>query len=646
MISREVISAVRDHMRIEEVVGDYVTLKRKGQNEWACCPFHQEKSPSFSVAPAKGIYKCFGCGKAGDAITFIMEIEGVGYTEAIKVLAKKYGIEVVETAPDPGAVQEQNERESLLIVMNYANRFFQDQLNKGEEGTAIGKSYFVERGYHESTIQTFQLGFAPTAGDALYKSATQQGYKEEHLLAAGLISDKEGRKYDRFRGRVTFPIQNLSGKVIAFGARILTSDKNQPKYLNSPETLLYHKSQILYGISQARQAIRQHDECYLVEGYTDVLTLHQAGVQNVVASSGTSLTLEQIRLIKRYTNNVTVLYDGDNAGIKASFRGIDLLLQESMNVRAVSFPQGEDPDSYCRKVGPTAFVAYLKAEVTDFLAFTLKLKLTETGSDPLKKAEIISDIVASIALIEDAIKRAVYIKECAKLLDIGEEVLLAELNKRLIKKRKEQQKEQQGQNSGILESLKVTSSTPSVAPDYEALLPKKDLRVGYEREIVRLLLSYGHLELDEGRYLFSYLMEELSDVLFADESYARLMHEYLHQMEYSPGENLSNYFVSSDDKELQKLSIDLLTQKYEISKRWINYEIEVPLEQDILTHVVMTTLIRLKWQHVRKLLEDNLLQLEHPENVEQEEISQKIHLELKRTEKQLAEKLGIVIYKS
>lgn len=640
MIGREVIDQIKETARIEDVVGDYVSLKRKGQNQWACCPFHHEKSPSFSVSPSKGIFKCFGCGKSGDSVGFIMEIEGLGYLEAIKLLGKKYGIEVKEEEQSSEAQQAQNEREAQLIVMSFAGKYYQGQLLEEDEGNAIGLSYFRERGFNDQTIETFQLGYSPGSGQALFQAAKAKGYQEKVMLEAGLLSESNGRVYDRFRGRVMFPIHNVSGKVIAFGARMMGNDKSQPKYLNSPETLLYQKKSILYGIFQARQAIRQKDNCYLTEGYTDVLSLHQAGVINVVASSGTSLTEEQIRLIKRYTDNVTVLYDGDQAGIKASFRGIDLLLQEGLNVRAVTFPDGDDPDSYCRKVGPAAFQSYLQDEVRDFMSFMLGIKMSEAGRDPLKKAEIVGDIVSSIALIADTIKRAVYIKECATQLQMAEEVLITELNKKLIKRRKEdKQRKELDLPDGV-----VTAATALDHSQFHTFtLGSPDLRSGYEREICRLLLSYGHISVEEGRYVVDYLFEETGDVPFMSGVYQEFMQEYQSEAMLQPGLDLSQYFTAHERETIRKLAIELLSVRYEVSEAWKEHAIEVPKEQDILSHVVVTTVLRLKWQHIRKLIEENQRVLQGLQLDEEVELHQKIHFELKQTERELAEKLGIVV---
>jgi DNA primase len=382
-IREDTIQEIKSQVDIVDVISDFVNLKKSGSNYKALSPFTNEKTPSFFVSPSKEIYKCFSSGKGGDALNFIMEIEGINYVEALQYLAKKYGIEVKETEETDEEILVHNERESLFIVLSYARDYFVKSLWEHPEGQSVGLSYFKERGFDDSTIKKFELGYSLESWDAFYQDALDQKYQEDTLEKAGLIVKKEGKIYDRFRGRVMFPIHNLTGKPIAFGARILTGEKNQPKYINSPETPVYHKSQILYGIYQGRQAIRQKDNCYLVEGYTDVISLHRVGVDNVVASSGTSLTDGQIKIIKRYTNNITVLFDGDEAGIKASLRGIDMILQSGLNVRAVMFPEGEDPDSYARKIGPAGFRDYLKDHTRDFISFKTGLFAREAQQDPI-----------------------------------------------------------------------------------------------------------------------------------------------------------------------------------------------------------------------------------------------------------------------
>ncbi|HQO87129.1 MAG TPA: DNA primase, partial [Bacteroidia bacterium] len=434
MIPKETVELIIETSRIEEVVGDFVSLKKRGANLLGLCPFHNEKTPSFTVSPAKGIYKCFGCGKAGDSVRFMMEHEAFTYPEALRYLAEKYKITIEETIPTVEEIQKQDERESLFVLYSFAQKFFSEKLFNTEEGRAIGLSYFNERGFNEAVIEKFQLGYAPDQWDALSQAVTENKFNRQLYEKSGLAVVKEQEQdsqkvYDRFRGRVIFPIHNLSGRVIAFGARQLANDPKSPKYINSPETDIYHKSKSLYGISFARKSIIQHDECFLVEGYTDVVSLFQAGVENVVASSGTSLTPEQIRLIARFTGNITILYDGDPAGIKASLRGIDLILEEGLNVKVVLFPDGDDPDSFARKNSTIQLIDYISKNAVDFIGFKTSLLLEEVANDPVRKAALIRDIVESISRIPDGIKRSLYTSQCATQMDVPEQVLITELNK-------------------------------------------------------------------------------------------------------------------------------------------------------------------------------------------------------------------------
>ncbi|NTW25486.1 MAG: DNA primase, partial [Lentimicrobium sp.] len=434
MIPRDTIQSIIDTANIEEVVGDFVQLKKRGVNLLGLCPFHNERTPSFTVSPAKGIYKCFGCGKAGNSVNFVMEHEKYSYPEALRYLANKYGIEIEEQEPSPEERQLDTERDSLFSLNLFAQKFYTQTLHESEEGKAIGLSYFIERGFREDIIQKFQLGYSPQAWDAFTQFALKNGYAEKHLVDSGLTISKDGKLYDRFRERVMFPIHNLTGKVIGFGGRILTSDKTKPKYVNSPESEVYNKSKSLYGIWLARNSIVARDNCFLVEGYTDVISLNQAGIENVVASSGTSLTTEQIKLISKYTRNITILYDGDPAGIKASFRGIDMILEQGMNVKIVLFPDGEDPDSYARKHRSADVEAFIATASSDFIAFKTRLLLGETNNDPIKKAGLIHEIIQTISLIPDTIIRPLYIRECSEIMGIAEQTLMTELNRLLGKK--------------------------------------------------------------------------------------------------------------------------------------------------------------------------------------------------------------------
>jgi DNA primase len=444
LISRDTIEEIRNRLDIVDVISDFVSLKKAGQNYKALSPFANEKTPSFFVVPAKGIFKDFSSGKGGDAITFVMEHEKMSYSESLRYLAKKYGVEIKEDKQSDESKAALSEREGLYILMNFAKDYYHTQLLTSEEGMSIGLSYFRERGFNDRTIGKFELGYALNGWENFSEEAIAKGYNKELLEKTGLTVKKEEgtekeRSYDRFRGRVIFPVHNISGKVIAFGARMLGKEKNQPKYINSPETEIYHKSDVLYGLYQAKNAIRQQDVCYLVEGYTDVISLHQADVENVVSSSGTALTESQIKLIRRFTENITVLFDGDTAGIKAALRGIDMILKGGLNVRVVLFPDGEDPDSYSRKVGTTEFQKFLSDHTQDFVSFKAGLFASQSAGDPIKKAESIKEIVTSIAQIPDPVKRSVYIQETSSLLKIPEEVLLSELNKILIQERRKTQ---------------------------------------------------------------------------------------------------------------------------------------------------------------------------------------------------------------
>lgn len=628
----ETIQQIRERVEIEEVVSDFVSLKRKGQNLWACCPFHNEKTPSFSVAPNKGIYKCFGCGAAGDAIQFVMDIEGVNYIDALKYLARKYGIEIQEEELDATELQAQNEKESLHIVLGFAGKYFQDLLWEHPDGKAIGLSYFKERGYHEKIIKKFELGYAIEAWDGLVKAAEQKGYNKELLEKAGLVINKEDRYYDRFRGRVIFPIHSVSGKVIAFGARILKTEKNQPKYINSPETPVYHKSNILYGMHQARQAIRQAENCYLVEGYTDVISMHLAGVENVVASSGTSLTEEQIKLIGRYTDNITVLFDGDAAGMKASLRGIDMILEKGLNVRIVIFPEGEDPDSFSKKLGSTAFADYLKEKAEDFISYKTALYTREAGNDPIKRAETIKEIVGSIAKVPDPIKRAVYLKQCSDLLGMEEGLLITELNKLL---RQGAKKEPRQADIAQEEAVQVPETVPEHDP--EAIISLQ------ERESIRLLINYGFTEVGGNGRVYEYLLNELEEIEFQTPLYREILE--LYKSLVATGKSPDPETLMQEGRpEIKQEVINLISEKYEISENWKSkFKIYVPEERQILDSVIYTNVLRLKFRVVQKLIGQNMKDLRQAEDFEEQERLLDVHIGLKAYEKELAAHLGIVV---
>ncbi|MBN3519669.1 DNA primase [Algoriphagus lutimaris] len=642
-ISKLTTEKVKERVDIVEVVGDYVPLKKKGQNMWACCPFHNEKSPSFSISPAKQIYKCFGCGKAGDPIQFVMDIEGVGFTEAIRHLAGKYGIEVEEDKErTPEQDQAQSERESLYIALGFARDFFVKNLQT-PEGKSIGLSYFKERGFSPVIIEKFDLGYALDGWDHLLKAAKSAGFQEEILLKAGLILQKEGdasRVYDRFRGRVTFTIHNIGGKPIGFGARILTKDKSQPKYINSPETAVYHKSDVLYGMFQAKKAIREKDNCYLVEGYTDVVSLHLSGIENVVASSGTSLTEGQIKLIKRFTDQVTVLYDGDSAGIKASLRGIDLLLEGGLNVKAVVFPDGEDPDSYSRKVGSQAFQDYLEQNSRDFIGFKIGLYKDEFVKNPIRKAEVIREVIQSIGKIPDPIIRSVYAKEAATLLEVEEDVIHTELNKSLLKTQKDhynQQQEPQVPETGFEEFLPTEEKTQF-----------SDILKVQEREMVRLLINYGWETLDqEELHLCDYLLAETQDLEFETPVYEKILLTYRQILRRGEVPSV-DLFIRQKDEEMRQEIIDLITPRHEISNHWHErHQIFINTESDNLSLTGFKSILRLKRRVVQKMMEEAKQKIKSAESDQEADVKidelQKIYFELKKVQLEIDKELGIVI---
>ncbi|EOZ98315.1 DNA primase [Indibacter alkaliphilus LW1] len=640
-ISRATTEKVKERADIEDVVNDYVPLKKKGQNLWACCPFHNEKSPSFSVSPAKQIYKCFGCGKAGDPIQFVMDIEGVGFNEAIRHLAQKYGIEVEEDKEQtPEAVQAHNERESLYIALGYARDFFVKSLHS-EEGKSIGLSYFKERGFNQNIIEKFDLGYALNGWSHLHEAAKADGFSDEILLKSGLILQKEGdpqRLYDRFRGRVIFTIHNLGGKPVGFGARILTQDKKQPKYINSPETEVYHKSDILYGIFQAKKSIREKDNCYLVEGYTDVISMHLAGIENVVASSGTSLTESQIKLIKRFSDNITVLYDGDAAGIKASLRGIDMILEGGLNVKAVVFPNGEDPDSYARKVGSSAFKDYLESKAQDFISFKIGLYAEETANDPIKQANLIKEVVQSLGKIPDPIIRTVYIRKSADLLGIDEDIIQAELNKIYLKGKKDQYfKEQQQTQETPIEDLLIASKEPTISDKLQL----------QEREMLRLLVNYGFEKVSDELHVCEYLLQETEDLKFETPVYQKILKMYQEAL----SQNIlpqPDFFLHHDDSEVKKEAINLITRKYELSTLWESrFQIFTSNEADDLAKTVYDSILHLKKKVVKKLMEEAKVKIKEveEENLTEDILNERlsVYMELKNYQVEIDRQLGIVI---
>lgn len=645
MISRDTIEEIRNRLDIVDVISDFVSLKKAGQNYKALSPFANEKTPSFFVVPAKGIFKDFSSGKGGDAITFVMEHEKMSYSESLRYLAKKYGVEIKEDRQSDESKAALSEREGLYILMNFAKDYYHTQLLTNEEGMSIGLSYFRERGFNDRTINKFELGYALNGWENFSEEAIAKGYNKELLEKTGLIVKKEEgtekeRSYDRFRGRVIFPVHNISGKVIAFGARMLGKEKNQPKYINSPETEIYHKSDVLYGLYQAKNAIRQQDVCYLVEGYTDVISLHQADVENVVSSSGTALTESQIKLIRRFTENITVLFDGDTAGIKAALRGIDMILKGGLNVRVVLFPDGEDPDSYSRKVGTTEFQKFLIDHTQDFVSFKAGLFASQAAGDPIKKAESIKEIVTSIAQIPDPVKRSVYIQETSSLLKIPEEVLLSELNKILIQERRKTQTDKlRDRDAPPISEETIPEISEPVKIDAQGMVELQ------ERETIRLLLNYAEKEVDENT-LSDFFLRELDDVTLTNPVYHQIYEDFKNGVSKGEIPN-SHYFIQHGSEEVKRTVTDLITMRYEPSKHWGDkFKIHFSKEDELVSELALTNVLRLKFRFVQKLMEDNLQKVKQAESFGTwEDLDEALLAQagLKEAEQGLAKMLGIVI---
>ena len=658
MIPKETVDLIIDSSRIDEVVGEFVALKKRGASMIGLCPFHNEKTPSFNVSPARGIYKCFGCGKGGNSVNFVMEHEHLSYPEALRWLAKKYNIEIHEEKKTDEQQQRDNERESLFLVSGFAQKHYSKNLHETEEGKAVGLSYFRERGFRQDIIEKFQLGYSPETWRDLTDTALAAGYKIEYLVKAGLTIQNEENKdkyFDRFHGRVIFPIHNASGRVIGFGGRTLKTDKKVAKYINSPETEIYHKSNVLYGLYFAKKQIIQDDVCYLVEGYTDVTSMHQAGIENVVASSGTSLTVDQIRLIRRYTNNITILYDGDPAGIKASFRGIDLILEEGMNVRVLLFPDNDDPDSYSKKVSNEEFKSFIRENTKDFIAFKTELLSADTQNDPIKKAALIHDIVNSIALIPDAITRSVYVKDCSRILDIEEQTLLNELNKQ---RRKNHDKKATAvtktETSGGEESF-IPDSTAK--PSEQPLVEQKTRTEYQEREIIRLLLNYGtspvpmkgqdeegNIEEIEGTLAdFLVIESEHEQYPFETEVYRRIMEEYVKH--HHEGVALDyNYFIHHPEKTMSEVAVDFVSIPYQLSN-WDKHFIYVTVEAQNILKAAQKASNALHLRRLEVMINDVQAELRESKDVDEQLILIQKQKSLIEAKMEFSKRLGRVILK-
>lgn len=658
MIPKHIIDQIFETARIEDVIGDFVNLKKSGSSLKGLSPFADEKTPSFMVSPVKQIFKDFSSGKGGNVVTFLMEHEHYSYPEALKVLAKRYNIEIPEDEEmSPEQKEAQSERESLYVINNYAQTYFSEQLWDTDEGKSVALGYFKERGFTDKTIKKFNLGYNPEGWENLVKAAKENGYKTEYLVKVGLAKQKDERVYDTYRGRVMFPIHNLSGRVIGFGGRTLRTDKNIPKYINSPESIIYNKSQTLYGIYQSKSEIIKQDNCLLVEGYTDVISLHQNGIENVVASSGTSLTEDQIRLIKRYTNNVTVLYDGDAAGIKASFRGIDMLLTQGLNIKVVSFPGGEDPDSFAQKHETEETKEFLASQAKDFIVFKTDILSKDGQNDPLQKAKLLRDVVNSIALIPDHLTRAVYIKECSKLLDVEERTLVLELNK--IRRKNDQDKRQKDErNQGEvyrdapLEDLQITKVSVHVN--------ENDLNA-QESEVIRVLLTYCNIGVEKepefdkqgnpiidpdeeilnaGTIIIAELLED--GFAFENTTFQNIFETVKSQLE-TEGQMDENYFLVHAPEDVRNVYIDCLKPGNELHK-WDTKKIFVKTEKEKIRLAIESALLHLRSKRLMKLIGalEQKIKLGHQNNEDIMPLMQE-KKKLDEVKKMLSKPLGIVI---
>ncbi len=635
MIDRETIDRVFAAADIVEIIGDYVTLKRKGVNYMACCPFHNEKTPSFVVSPSKGVYKCFGCGKGGNAITFVMEHESLPFPEAVKVVAKRYGIEVREKELTEEEVRRNDNRESMFVVNGWAADYFRDYLHQSEEGRSVGLSYFRQkRGFSEATILKFGLGYCPARGGGMSRAALEAGYKEEFLLATGLSkkSERDGSLYDVYRDRVIFPIHNISGRIVGFGGRVLGVPVNTGKYINSPENEIYSKRREIYGLYFAKRAIQQQDVAIMVEGYTDVISMHQAGVENVVASSGTSLTTDQIRLLKRFTNNITVIYDSDNAGIHASLRGIDMILAEGMNVRVVSLPEGDDPDSFARSHSADEVRHYILEHEVDFITFKAQLLMQEARRDPIKRAQVVADMVQSIVQIPDSIHRSVYIKECARIMDVDENVLISEVARKRHTAAGDRESEEfmRRQAERIRQEQQAGGQIPQVPTQRQGVRGGSSTDA-LEYELLKYLLKHGHasFELKEGRTMVSCNVAEVifadldaDGLSFQDPRYNEILRTYRAEWErLGVGVEVpSHYFVNHHDPEVSMAAVHILSSddNYVASQLWSLKDIHVESEMEMLSAGVPRCMALYKSKVIERLISQFNLRLQEPDLSEEQ----------------------------
>jgi DNA primase len=636
MISPHSINQILQTVHIEDIVGDYVNLKRSGSRYKGNCPFHDEKTPSFTVTPSLNIYKCFGCQKGGNAIQFVMEMEQLNFVEAARELAKRYGIELIETDSDQRdeAMAQQREKESLQALNEFALQFFEHQLHESQEGHTVALPYFKERGYTLETIKKWRLGFSPTEWTAFYDHALKSGYKEELLQRAGLIKprEKDGSFYDLFRNRVMFPLVAVNGKTIGFAGRIMGKADKAPKYVNSPETPLYKKSDFLFALFQAKTAIRKEDKAYLMEGYTDVMTLHQAGIENCVASSGTALTPGQIKLIKRFTDNATAIYDGDKAGIKASLRGIDLLLEEGLNVRVVAMPEGEDPDSYCKALGPERFKEFLQQNEQNFIVFKANLLFEESGEDPLKKSEALREIIQSVSLIQDALKRDALIKQLEQICDTPIQILHQELGKLLRKKRVSEGQEL------LKEVDHLINHQPHIIERYEL----SDIH--QERALLRFMIQYGREHYSETQKVIDFIVEEYradESLVFARPETQHIMRDLLEIYEKNQEWLGADEWVQHENLEIASFAASIFTQEHTLSDRFEKSMIYVKQESDNIQQQLVALFLNLRRTKIEEIILKEQSKLAEPEE-DHEEIMEFLDY-LNKIKLEIANKLGSVV---
>ena len=640
MISQSTIQQILSRIDIIEIVGGFIKLKKRGANYLGLCPFHNEKTPSFTVSPSKEIYKCFGCGKSGNTISFLMEHEKYSYTDALKWLAAKYNVEIEATYASPEALQQRQTSDSLFIINGFAQKYFTQQLTETEEGQSIALSYLKERGFREDIIQKFQLGYSPSQKDAFSKEAVQQQFNPELLLKTGLVTERQGILLDNYRERIIFPIHNQTGKIIGFGARIIGKKEHAPKYINTPENDIYIKSRILYGSYFARQAIDKNDECLLVEGYTDVIALHQAGIEHVVASGGTSLTPDQLRLIKKYTGNLTILYDGDAAGVKAAMRGLDLALEEGLNVKLVLIPDNEDPDSYVHKVGTAAFIQFIQQNKKDVILFQLEVLLKDAGDDSAKKSVVVQTIAESISRmnkVEDFTRQQDYIRQSAQLLRIDESGLHALVNK-LIRERVS--KQEQKVNTPV--NTPKTNET-SVTDETLALFTKDEI---HEKELIRCLMDFGNLPWDETLSVAQHILAEGDEWdMVSNPDLKKIMNVYKQWLDEGLEPTMKN-FLFHEDSSISQTVVGLTEIRHEISTKWKEvYDIDVITREQQYLAEVQSVLIFLKLRKIKGMIDENQRELEQVKDASQLTLLIKTHQHLKSLESQLTRELGTVILK-